>query len=127
MKRLIAISFLFIFLATNTAFGELLRLPILIHHYLEHVEWDNMAISEFISEHYGSTINHPDDKHNDHQKLPFKAENCHTTQAITLVPSPMITIRLIIPGTTELKKTIHQQQYYSNAYLNSIWQPPRFN
>lgn len=127
VKRIIAISFLFIFLTANTAFGQMLRLPTLVHHYLEHVEWDNMTLFEFLSEHYAVNINHPDDKHHDHQKLPFKTADCHTSQVVTLVPQPTFSICQIFPETIELKKSIRNQQHYSNAYLNSIWQPPRFS
>lgn len=127
MKRVIAISFLFIFLTANTAFGQLLRLPTLIHHYIEHVELDNSSLFEFLSEHYAKTINHPDDKHHDHEKLPFKTTDCHTSQVVTLVPQPTFAISQIIFNTVEIKKPIYNQQHYSNAYLNSIWQPPRFS
>lgn len=127
MKRLIAISFLFIFLTANTAFGQLWRLPTLIHHYWEHVEWDNATLFEFLSEHYAMKINHPDDKHNDHENLPFKNINHSTFQVISIVPQPTFSISQIIPETIEIKKSIFHQQHYSIAYLNSIWQPPRFS
>lgn len=127
VKNVIAISFLFAFLTANTTFGELLRLPTLVHHYLEHVEWDNSTLIEFLSVHYASTINHPDDKHHDHEKLPFKTTDCHTSQVVTLVPQPTFAISKIIPNTVEIKKTTYNQHNYSSAHLNSIWQPPRFS
>lgn len=126
MKRAIATLFLFTFLTVHTGFGQLLRLPVLIHHYLEHVEWDNSSFFEFISEHYATTINHPDDKHHDHQRLPFKSMDCQAIQVIALVPQPAV-ISQAVPETIEPEKTIRHQQHYSNTYLNSIWQPPRFS
>lgn len=127
MKRVIAISFLFIFLTANTTFGQLLRLPTLVHHYFEHLEWDNMTLFEFLSEHYAVKINHPDDKHHDHENLPFKTADCHASQVVTLVLQPTFTISQIIPETIELNKSIPKQQHYSNSFLNRIWQPPRFS
>lgn len=127
MKRVIAIPFLFIFLTANTAFGQLLRLPTLVHHYFEHVEWDNSTLIEFLSKHYASTINHPDDQHHDHEKLPFKALDCQAIQVLTFIPQSTFSIAQIIFNTVEIKKPIFNQQNYSNAYLNSIWQPPRFS
>ena len=127
MKKIFAISFLFIFLTANTAFGQLLRLPTLIHHYWEHVEWDNSTLFEFLSEHYSIKINHPDDKHHDHEKLPFKAVDCHAMQVVTIVPQPTFSISQIILNIVEIKKYTYKQQHYLNAYLNSIWQPPRFS
>lgn len=127
VKRVIAISFLFIFLATNTAFGQLLRLPTLVHHYLEHVEWDNSTLLEFISEHYAKTINHPDDKHHDHENLPFKTADCHTSQVITIVPQSHFSLSQIVFETVGVKIYVRNQQDDTNSYLNSIWQPPRFS
>lgn len=72
-------------------------------------------------------INHPDDKHHDHQKLPFKAVDCQAMQVFTIVAQHTFSISEIVPGPTEIKKSIRKQQYYTNAYLNSIWQPPRFS
>lgn len=105
----------------------MLRLPTLIHHYWEHVEWDNSTLLEFLSEHYAKEINHPDDKHHDHENLPFKAVDCQAMQVVTIVSQPTFLISQIIPDTVEIKKSIRNQQHYSNAYLNSIWQPPRFS
>ena len=57
MKQFYAISFLFIFLSANTAFGELLKLPLLIQHYTEHKQ-DETAISfiHFLAEHYTGKV-----------------------------------------------------------------------
>jgi hypothetical protein len=127
VKKISAILFLFIFINANTDFGQLFRLPTLVHHYLEHVEWDNMTLLEFLSEHYTATINHPDDKHHDHQKLPYKNTDCHTSQVVTFLLQPTFSISHIIPESVELNKTNRNQQRYSNTYLNSIWQPPRIS
>jgi hypothetical protein len=97
---------LFIFLTANTAFGQMLRLPTLVHHYLEHVEWDNMTLFEFLSEHYAVNINHPDDKHHDHEKVTVQNSRLPHIQVVTLVPQPTFSICQIIPETIELKKSI---------------------
>ncbi len=124
MRRLIAISFLFVFLTANTSFGQLLGLPTFIHHYLEHVENKNKAsLTDFLKSHYVSKFNHPDDKHHDHQKLPFKTTHCHSSHIITIAPQPFI---LAFQTTVGNATIIYNQQNYSNFYLNSIWQPPRF-
>lgn len=128
MKRIIAIVFLFIFLSANTAFGQLYKLPVLIHHYLEHVDWDNnSSFIDFLSKHYVAEIKHPDDKHHDHQKLPFKSIGCHTIHVVATVSQPHSSFSQIILLGVELKKSIRNQQHYSSAHLNSIWQPPRFS
>jgi hypothetical protein len=94
---------------------------------LEHVEWDNYTLIEFLNEHYASTINHPDDQHNDHENLPFKTLDCQTIQVLTLAPQSTFCIVQIIHEAVKTENIIRDQQPYSNAYLNNIWQPPRFS
>jgi hypothetical protein len=125
VKKYLAILFLLIFLTANTAFGQLLRLPILVHHYLEHVEYENASLIKFLSEHYATIINHPDDKHHDHKKLPFKTLNFQVIQAVTLQAT--IAISQIIPEIVNIKNSFYNPQCYSNTFLNSIWQPPRLS
>ena len=129
MKRFMVISFLFIFLGTSTVFSELLKLPALIHHYFEHVESKqdaNLSFTDFITEHYTEHIHHAD-KHHDHEKLPFKTLDFHLSQVIIIVPQTNYSLTHIGIVTTKLKKTFQYQYDYSNAYLDSIWQPPRFS
>lgn len=127
VKKVIAIHFLLVFLMANTAFGQLLRLPTLIHHYNEHVAWDNSTLFEFLAEHYAATINHPDDQHHDHEKLPFKAGDCQPMPVVTIVSQSISLFTQVIPETISIKQSIQEQQFSSNAFLNSIWQPPRFS
>lgn len=129
MKRFLAIFFLFTFLTANTAFGEILRLPILVHHYIEHTQEDKDAsFINFIALHYGGNIEHQHkENHHDHEKLPFKTANCHASQVVTLAFQPFFSLAQIIFEPVDEKITISSQQNYSNSYLNSIWQPPRFS
>lgn len=103
MSRIVAILFLSIFLTANTTFVQILRLPTLVHHYWEHVEWDNSSLIEFISEHYAKQINHPDDKHHDHQNLPLKALDCQASHIVSIVPQPAYIFPEIIHYNTKKK------------------------
>jgi len=59
VKKGIIIFFLLSFLSANTAFGEVLKLPLLIHHYFEHSQEDNdNSIIDFLAKHYIEDINH---------------------------------------------------------------------
>jgi len=127
VKKIIAIIILFSFLSANTAFGQIMRLPNLINHYFEHNESNDISLFDFLSEHYAKTINHSDDKQSDHKKLPFKTIDWHSAQIVSLKPHPNFAIPLIIPEVIEINKSSHQKNYYLNAFLNSIWQPPRFS
>ncbi|MFT3702461.1 MAG: hypothetical protein QM802_08830 [Agriterribacter sp.] len=128
MKKWIAIFFLFIFLSANTVFGEVLRLPVLAHHYLEHVTWDNnKSLFDFLAKHYAAKINHPDDQHHDHQRLPFKSMDCFALQVVITAPQSFFALSKIILVASEEKNILPDQQYYSSTVLSSIWQPPRFS
>ncbi len=127
MKKVIAIFFLFSFLSANTAFGEVLKLPLLIHHYIEHTQEDkDNSIVDFLVKHYVKDINHHhNDNHHDHDKLPFKTVNVHSVQTVYFQPLFVEFSRQI--AEKELKIPILQQQNYSNAYLDSILQPPQIS
>lgn len=125
VKKYIAVLLVFIFTSASTSLGEWLRLPTLIHHYFEHVEWDNTSFLQFLAEHYAKNINHPDDSHHDHENLPFKTTHCYSLHWLmgwmddsTVYCSD---VRIFITENFVL----YYQSHYSNAHLNSIWQPPR--
>lgn len=128
MKRLMAIFFLFNFLCVNTALGEILKLPLLIHHYYEHIhENGEETIVDFLAQHYkGDIEHHHQDKHNDHERLPFKTLNDLIAQVISLIPQQMLSITRIIYEEADIKLSTNYHQNYTNTYINSIWQPPRF-
>jgi hypothetical protein len=103
-----------------------MRIPTLIHHYFEHVEWDNSSLSTFLSEHYSLHINHPDDKHHDHENLPFKTIHAGVHNVV-ITPQPQFCLSQNVFFPTKTISLISNQLNYSNQYLNSIWQPPRFS
>lgn len=127
MKATFTITFLILFLVTNTALGQILRLPTLLHHYAEHVEWDNYTFYEFMSEHYAKKINHPDDSHNDHENLPFKATDCQIIPLISLLAASTDFARLTTPTILKDEEVSLFHQNISSVYLSNIWQPPRFS
>lgn len=129
MKRLLVIFFLFTFLSANTAFGEVLKLPMLVQHYLEHTNEDkDVTIFNFLVQHYTGGINHDHrENHNHHDQLPFKAIDGHFSSVVFIAASPSIVISHNTLVVTVVKLPAYSQQSYSNAYLNSIWQPPRFS
>lgn len=126
MKKLCVISFLFIYMSANTTFGEVLKFPVLIHHYLQHAREDkDNSIFDFLAKHYNGSMNHKHNANNhDHEKLPFKTADHHFAQIVSVAPTPLF-FSVTIPASTDLKISVHKQQNYSNAYLSCIWQPPK--
>lgn len=129
MKKVWAIFFLLTFLNAHTAFGEVLKLPFLIHHYIEHSKQDQDAsIIHFFVKHYQGNADHQHkNSHNDHDKLPFKTVDGHLYSVVSIVPQNYIEISHHIKIISALKIPVCSQENYANASLKSIWQPPRFS
>jgi hypothetical protein len=66
-----AVGMLATYLFTTTELGQLLKLPILISHYLEHKAASNLSIGEFIIIHYADSDLRDADYDKD-MKLSFK-------------------------------------------------------
>lgn len=65
---------------SNVAFGQLLQLGVIGHHYFEHkAENSNLSFSSFLKLHYANQIKHADDRHHDHKRLPFKSQDGQLT------------------------------------------------
>ncbi|MBW7952853.1 MAG: hypothetical protein LC134_03765 [Chitinophagales bacterium] len=121
---------MFIFLSTNSVVKELFRLPVLFHHYQEHISINGKeSFISFLAEHYTSTqIHHhaDNDKHNDHEKLPFKSVDVSTSINIT-VPKNYLLITKEFFVETSTKKVSAKQQQLTSDFIKNIFQPPRFS
>lgn len=106
-----------------------MKLPMLVQHYIEHTQEEkNISFFYFLDQHYTGNINHHhQEKHNHHDKLPFKATDGHFSSVVSIVSPPSIVIAHNNIVVADLKIPANNQQNYSNAYLKSIWQPPRFS
>ena len=100
----------------------------LIHHYIEHAAQDNDAsILDFLAKHYSKVVNHNHDNNSDHQNLPFKTLNSYSLQVVSVAPQANFCISQIFTFDSKLKMRPANQQGFSDAYLNSIFQPPRLS
>lgn len=130
VKKVIAILFLSIYLASTTEFIELLKFPTLVEHYLEHKEKNKeISLAEFIAIHYeGDHLdNHPeDDDYDQDQRLPF------------LVRADLLSVNFVIDPPVHFPSPIKfhlgkqnasipaDDQRIDSNFHNSIWQPPKF-
>lgn len=112
-----------IVLSANAFVGQLLQLPVLVHHYVEHAAEDNMTFYDFLSIHYASNVNHPDDQHNDHKNLPFKSLQLAGSNFSTVAPSSIhFSGKPIISNV--IKVFVCYQKHHASLFVNDIWQPP---
>lgn len=122
MKRALSIVLLSVYVFSSTEMHQLLKVPVLVMHFIEHKQLSgSLTFVEFISVHYSTDVTH--DAH-DHE-LPFKDfDHCVTVQTIVM-PSSKIEIQShLVPET----KTVHTSFYkpsIPSSHLSEIWQPPR--
>jgi hypothetical protein len=126
LKKIAAISFLFVFVCAHTEIGQLLKLPVLLHHYLVHEEEDDNTTSfvDFLYEHYleGSSHSSTD---NEHQKLPFKSVDFSFAQSNFILETPFtFTVKPDKPIPSKIN-TIYSETSYSSSISPKIWQPPK--
>jgi hypothetical protein len=128
LKKLIAISFLFVFLSANTELHQLLKLPVLIHHFFEHHKQEpSESFAEFLSEHYITHLDYSDKDNHDHDNLPFKTPDCATAHISLAFVNH---IQFSVPRPTAFYdkiSPIYNGAFYSSAVVSNIWQPPKIS
>jgi hypothetical protein len=128
MKKLVSISLLFVFLSTNTELHQLLKLPVLIHHYLvHHQDEQDKSFFHFLSDHYSSNPEHSDNDHQEHGNLPFKTADCATAHVSLAFVN--LTLHYILRPIAfyDIISPIYNGASYSYALINNIWQPPKMS
>ena len=127
MKKVVSISFLIVFLLANTELHEVLKVPLLLEHYILHKQEDkNQSFLTFIYKHYVSVQDHFH-LQNDHDGLPLKTKDC-------IKYNPGIVSFLVIPyarlqeAPYQLKQRIFfKKVFLSNLNQGNIWQPPQIS
>lgn len=122
MKKLIVILLLSSYFFSTTELGQLLKVPVLVLHFGDHKENDNMSFFEFMNHHYGG---HEQDADWDtDMKLPFMKHS-------DLLQLTVITPKSIFPPH-QRKISIYKNQFsfyrdkfIHSSFLESIWQPPK--
>jgi hypothetical protein len=130
VKKVITIALLFVFLESQTEWMQIFRIPVLVHHFLEHrSENPNESLVEFLNNHYSSNQNHSSTSHHrhDHDNLPFKSADgakANVTQFFIDDSSAVIPIPFFSNSTVASTSGIF---ICLKEALNSIWQPPQFS
>ena len=130
MKKTITILFIFIFLFGNIVIEQLLKLPILAHHFTEHHhnKEDKHGISflEFIKIHYNDNQNHSNQEKDNHQSLPFKTiiQSVNTVLAFENIAEFLFRK----PNTISVNSTVpFPPEFYNSDVFACIWLPPKLS
>ncbi len=120
--------FLVVFLFANTEMHQLLKLPVLVHHFIEHRHQNQEeSLIHFLLEHYNDRSSHCNDNHNDHNNLPFKTHDCatvHSTVILNTISSFVIEEPIRISRQVAILK---DKLFVSSTFLFNIWQPPKIS
>lgn len=127
LKKFTAIALFSVYLLSTTELHQLVKLPVLIEHFIEHrQENKNITLWGFLYMHYAQS----DDKDGDYDKdmkLPFKAHDCAAGLPIAGF-TPQVFVTTILKPTRGIRThfPVYQEAWKPSAYLSTIWQPPKF-
>jgi hypothetical protein len=125
LKKLFAISFLFIYLFSTTELSQLLKMPLLVEHFTEHrQENSHLTLWQFLYTHYAKgDVKDADDEKD--MKLPFKTHDNCVASFINVYP-PSQNVLIIKPVRfIENQHLKTPEQSLQSIFLSNIWQPPR--
>lgn len=124
MKKYFSILFLSVYLLSITQLGELIKLPLMAEHYMEHKQQNsNLTFWGFLCLHY-EVQDVVDADHEKDMKLPFKSY----TSICSVVFCPLTQEYQELPKIlyTHTKENLKNYSFsYCSTFLSSIWQPPR--
>jgi hypothetical protein len=125
MKNSFIILLLSVYLISSTELHQLIKLPTLVEHFIEHKkENNNLSLWSFLYMHYASEHGTKSDNEHD-SKLPFKSHSECSSQVLTITPLPHHP-DFIKPVFSEKKDFLmYNENFLSSAHLSSVWQPPK--
>ncbi|GAA3935815.1 hypothetical protein GO495_14410 [Chitinophaga oryziterrae] len=124
MKKWTAILLFSIYAIGSTELDQLLRLPLLVKHFIRHKEENSgITIAAFIKIHYIDEQPYDVDYEQDMQ-LPFKKADCHCIILPSLLPPPIATVyHTITPARQEY--VVFNDSYIPLPKKDTLFKPPR--
>jgi len=104
----------------QTPFGQLLKMPLLVEHYLKHQKHEGTSLQGFLEEHYSA--NHNDADLPEDEQLPFK--NMAFNGISFAIVTPFVQTKVFAVLRTEHKISF-PGFYFPQQYLASIFHPPQ--
>jgi hypothetical protein len=121
MRKSLAIWLLFIVSVTQTEFGQLLKLPLLLEHYQKHKNQSKkLSFISYLKDHY--TKAHQDQDQAEDKQLPFNAPVSHPP-GFALIP-PTIEIQKPVRSTGH-QFFIRNDHQSLPQFFYTIFHPPR--
>ena len=127
MKNYIIILFLSSYLFSTTQLCELLKINLLVEHYIEHTNKDkNLSLWNFLCMHY-SGDNVKDADYDKDMQLPFKTlDTCNYASINFCTPIQDFQFSESIFVTKHYKTPVYKYSFsFSSNFHSAIWQPPK--
>jgi len=126
MKKAAAIFLFILYLFGSTEAYQLLKLPMLVQHYIKHEkEQPGISLLAFLKMHYSKNILIDDDWQQD-MKLPFKTHDSDVCMMASVsLPSHRIIFDIVPPPVVSPTFVICETNQYSFLSLQDIFQPPK--
>ncbi|KAA5531646.1 hypothetical protein [Paenimyroides baculatum] len=124
MKKFLVLFIIAAYFFSTTELVQLLKVPVLINHFVEHTEEDDgMTFMDYIVHHYGG--HEKDADWETDMKLPFMQHS--DLLNILVIPAENLNLPDKITFDTHFKTIVfYSQGTIPNYYLSSIWQPPKY-
>jgi hypothetical protein len=119
------IVYIFIFLiASNSSFiQQFYKLPILIQHFEEHKQLNDLSFLDFLSMHYWGEDIKDNDADRDMQ-LPFKTISGNSLHFVFILDDKDLLPVLFNPDLPQTKNTTYRSNLHSDPNLLSLFRPP---
>ena len=123
MRKIIVYIFIFLIVSNIGFFQQFYKLPILIEHYNEHQERQDVSFIDFLEMHYWGEDLNDNDSDRDMQ-LPFKHISSASFQLVFVPAEKHI---FDIPFTVDFSESViipYTSNLYSNPALFAVFRPP---
>lgn len=126
LKNFSVILLLSVTLFSQTELHQLVKLPALIRHFIEHrAVKKTMSLKDFIVMHYlnGDT---KDDDYDKDMQLPFKTAQCAASTALDIIPAPpFLALQPVVFINRSYPSLPHNSMRFNHTA--DIWQPPKIS
>ncbi|MGN6619216.1 MAG: hypothetical protein ACTHJ5_18720 [Ilyomonas sp.] len=125
MKKWAAIILFSVYLFGATDAYQVLKLPLLITHFIQHKEESpNITITAFLKMHYCLDVGIDSDYQQD-MKLPFKTHETECCLTIATIITEPVELKAKAPENALEKYRLKNENVPAYTAYNSIFQPPR--
>jgi hypothetical protein len=117
------LSFTILIQSFNFDVSDISNISVLTNHISDHLDRGDNLI-DFIDLHYGNKLKSHQDKHSEHQKLPFKHQHIDNSSLLLyIINSDNLKINSI--ESTIMVHNFNYKEPTSNLYINRFFQPPQ--